>query len=165
MLPFIILVVLNWKVYHSIRTSDRRYPNLMFKQPLVLFAICFLFLLTHALRIILALYRLVYHDQFAHALENLCNPHQFWTLVAASVSRFLLIFNSSVNFVIYYFISKDFRVWLLIARDFCAPLTYSFVRFWRSLDFCAPAIVSMLWQFWYSTKFTAVALILSFTVR
>ena len=109
-LPFIALVVLNWKVYHSIRTSDRRYPNLMFKQPLVLFAICFLFLITHALRIILALYRLVYHDQFAHALDNLCNPHQFWTLVAASVSRFLLIFNSTVNFAIYYFISKDFRV-------------------------------------------------------
>ena len=110
MLPFIILVVLNWKIYHSIRNSDRRYPNLMFKQPLVLFVICFIFLITHSLRIILAFHRLIYREQFATALENRCNPHQLWTLTAASVSRFLLIFNSSVNFAIYCFISRDFRV-------------------------------------------------------
>ena len=101
---------MNWKVYSNIRSSDRRYPNIMFKQPLVLFAICLLFLLTHLLRIVLALYRLINREQFATALENLCNPHQFWTLVAASILRFLLIFNSSVNFAIYSFISKDFRV-------------------------------------------------------
>ena len=113
-LPFIILVILNWKIYHSIRSSDRRYPNLMFKQPLVLFAICFLFLITHSVRIILAFHRLIYREQFATALENRCNPHQLWTLMAASVSRFLLIFNSSVNFAIYCFISRDFRVRLVL---------------------------------------------------
>ena len=107
-------MILNWKIYHSIRSSDRRYPNLMFKQPLVLFAICFLFLITHSVRIILAFHRLIYREQFATALENRCNPHQLWTLMAASVSRFLLIFNSSVNFAIYCFISRDFRVRLVL---------------------------------------------------
>jgi len=112
-LPFIILVILNWKIYYSIQSSDRRYPNLMFKQPLVLFAICFLFLITHSVRIILAFHRLIYREQFAKALENICNPHQLWTLTAASVSRLLLIFNSSVNFAIYCFISRDFRATFL----------------------------------------------------
>ena len=119
-LPFIILVILNWKIYYSIQSSDRRYPNLMFKQPLVLFAICFLFLITHSVRIILAFHRLIYREQFAKALENICNPHQLWTLTAASVSRFLLIFNSSVNFAIYCFISRDFRVSVLqVFLSFC----------------------------------------------
>ena len=110
----------------------------MFKQPLVLFVICFIFLITHSLRIILAFHRLIYREQFATALENRCNPHQFWTLTAASVSRFLLIFNSSVNFAIYCFISRDFRVSLILkSRKVSAlPLRYKYVTGFSSFLLC-----------------------------
>ena len=151
-LPFIILVILNWKIYYSIQSSDRRYPNLMFKQPLVLFAICFLFLITHSVRIILAFHRLIYREQFAKALENICNPHQLWTLTAASVSRLLLIFNSSVNFAIYCFISRDFRVSVLQVLQvfFCHFVKLLSRLFWSFL--LAGNILTKVWkvQIWTS---------------
>ena len=48
-------------------------------------------------------------DLIQKSLTNGCHVVKFWTLMTGSISQTLLVFNSSINFLMYPAFSKDFR--------------------------------------------------------
>jgi hypothetical protein len=135
-IPFLLLFILNSKIYITIRQAsevqkdlnvsysgnrmteklrqarDRKNERL---QSMVLFGIIISFFICHILRVILNLEEMIYFEELSELaimekkLGVRCTGVQFWTAIARDISHFLLQVNSSINFLIYGWLSKKFQ--------------------------------------------------------
>ena len=139
MIPFLLLVIFNFKIYLSIRHASKQIESLNIRrsstfrgnvnvnnqqieekkneilQSMVLFGIFILFFVCHLLRVVLNLEEMIYFDEL-NKLEVMekqfgirCIKVQFWTAIASDVSHLLLQVGSSSNFFIYGYLSKKFK--------------------------------------------------------
>ena len=139
MIPFLLLVIFNFKIYLSIRHASKQIESLNIRrsstfrgnvnvtnqqieekkneilQSMVLFGIFILFFVCHLLRVVLNLEEMIYFDEL-NKLEVMekrfgiqCIKVQFWTAIAGDISHFLLQVGSSSNFFIYGYLSKKFK--------------------------------------------------------
>ena len=122
-IPFFILVYLNFSVFSVIRRRRHLEPSFIneqsialkveaAKQAYVLFAICSMFFVGHITRVALNFHELLELDNYVNAIPEDCLMVDVWTLMWASVSNLLLTVNSSVNIAIYCLMSSDFR-WVI----------------------------------------------------
>ncbi|TRY73628.1 hypothetical protein TCAL_03327 [Tigriopus californicus] len=120
LIPFVVLVYLNFSVFSVIRRRrhlEHRFIKVQStalkaeaaKQAYVLFAICTTFLFGHILRVVLNIHEFYTLDQVLDGMDNDCFTVKFWTLVTGNVSHLLLTINSSMNILIYCLMSGDFR--------------------------------------------------------
>ena len=88
--------------------SGQETRNIEIKQTLVLFAIVALFVICHALRVILNVEELTnLGKSYQQRLEERCA--NFWAVLVTPISTLLLQINSSSNFFIYCFFDKIYR--------------------------------------------------------
>ncbi len=121
LVPFVALVILNFKIFKVIQRrkligSRLRNPQLAAvkraaaRHSYTLFAICALFLVCHSLRVGLAIHELYVLDHYKRSMGiAACNAVKLWTLVLGSVAQLMLTLNSSLNFAIYLLMSSEFR--------------------------------------------------------
>ena len=139
MIPFLLLVIFNFKIYLSIRHASKQIESLNIRrsstfrgnvnvnnqqieekkneilQSMVLFGIFILFFVCHLLRVVLNLEEMIYFDELnkLEVIENQfgieCIKVQFWTAIASDISHLLLQVGSSSNFFIYGYLSKKFK--------------------------------------------------------
>jgi len=79
------------------------------RQTFVLFAIVVLFLICHALRVILNVEEFVNLGKQNKEVAQGCTGEEFWTLIAIPVASLLIQVNSGTNFFIYCVLSDQFR--------------------------------------------------------
>ena len=120
-IPFVSLTYLNSRIYKVIRrrrrmtNRPRAAPSAAQKaeegrQAIVLLVIVVLFLICHTLRIILNIHGLFTLNYVRRSMAKGCaGVTGLWTLIGASISHILLTINSSINFIIYCFMSTTFR--------------------------------------------------------
>ena len=134
-LPFITLAFLNCKIYLFIQSAfkDRRITDVSrqvsnerltrvkrlkaveIRQAVVLLAVVIAFLVCNILRIILDMEETIsYEDRVqtekhAASVGKMCTGVQFWAMITADISHFLLQVNPSANFFIYCILKKHFR--------------------------------------------------------
>ena len=136
-IPFLLLLILNCKIYITIRQASEIQKDLnvsysgrnrMSKkiqeahgrkterlQSMVLFGIIISFFICHILRVILNLEEMIYFEELnelavmEEKLKVRCIGVQFWTVIARDISHLLLQVNSSINFFIYGWLSKKFK--------------------------------------------------------
>ena len=131
-LPFLILIALNYKTYKVIRRRAAMNPpkvvNAHFQsvkdqaaqQSKILFAVCFVFGFCHMPRLVLGIHELVVLDEYNSSRENFyCNEVPLSVLIAGSVSQLCLTLNSTLNFFIYIFTCSDFKKILLEKLVIC----------------------------------------------
>ena len=117
-IPFLLLTYFNYKIYTALKERQKRKANMVSqpnnpsnrkehgkkenRQTFVLFAIVALFVICHALRVIL---------NIAEFLEKYsgCVGKPFWTIVSIPIAGFLLQLNSGSNFFVYCVFSELFR--------------------------------------------------------
>ena len=147
-IPLISLIYLNIKIYTKVQVFIRRQPSCKagarlsnaakerskdIQQAYQLFAIVFLFLSCHFLRVSLNI------EEFINMNKNIltnekteCELPRNWSRgILPPVSHFLLQFNSSTNFFVYCFFNKTFK---LILED-------KFINF---LSICCPKLLSYM---------------------
>merc|ERR1712020_338012 len=71
--------------------------------------IVILFVVCHALRIMMNITELVNLERINLERQRGCDGTKFWQYVCMSLSEFLLLFNSSANFFVYMFFDKVFQ--------------------------------------------------------
>jgi len=135
-IPFLILLILNCKIYITIKHASKVQKDLNVSysgnrmtekirqardrknerlQSMVLFGIIISFFICHILRVILNLEEMIYFEELSELaimeekLEVRCIGVQFWTVIARDISHLLLQLNSSINFFIYGWLSKRFK--------------------------------------------------------
>ena len=95
------------------------------KSVIILILIVSVFLACHSFRLGLQIYQIVHTDQFTkehydfcHQLGSLPYPTSF--LIFVDFNNLFLVFNSSINFVIYCAVRKSFRerIWSILSRPF-----------------------------------------------
>ena len=126
LLPLALILYLNIHVYKGFRkfnerrtsmhqqnpqTRNRRPPTTIDNsQSIILFAIVFVFIICHTLRILLNVEDLIYHETRIEEIEKGCKyGTRYWALLAIPFSELLLRLNSSLNFFIYCAFNKSFR--------------------------------------------------------
>ena len=133
-IPFLLLFVLNCKIYYTIKyaTKTKKQLNITYSfsnpsrverkqetedrqneilQSMVLFGIIISFFVCHILRVVLNLEEMIYFEELKE-IEDMkldCVGVQFWTAIASDWSHFLLQVNSSINLFIYGCLSKRFK--------------------------------------------------------
>ena len=129
-IPLISLIYLNVRTYSKVLLFLRRQPSKIavevsmaakerskdIQQAYQLFAIVFLFVLCHALRVSLNIEEFLnLREEINDANEDIdedleCVPPNYWSkAILPPISHFLLQFNSSINFFVYSFLNKTFR--------------------------------------------------------
>ena len=134
-IPFLLLFVLNCKIYYTIKyaTKTKKELNITYSfstlskvekkqetedkkneilQSMVLFGIIISFFICHILRVVLNLEEIIYFDELNEIQEQMeykCVGVQFWAAIASDLSHFLLQVNSSINLFIYGCLSKRFK--------------------------------------------------------
>ena len=79
-------------------------------QSLILFAIVLLFIVCHALRILLNAEDFIYHENIIEEMGKGCKyGTRYWALLVVPISEILLRFNSSLTFFIYCAFNRSFR--------------------------------------------------------
>ena len=95
------------------------------KSVIILILIVSVFLACHSFRLGLQIYQILHTDQFTkehydfcHQLGSLPYPTSF--LIFVDFNNLFLVFNSSINFVIYCAVRKSFRerIWSILSRPF-----------------------------------------------
>ncbi|XP_023335619.1 FMRFamide receptor isoform X2 [Eurytemora carolleeae] len=131
LLPLIILSVLNYKIIYVIRNrpghSSQSSQDVLLSR--VMLAVVFIFMLLHAPRICLALYEVTMIPSIQNCMLHECgyNPPAIqWK--ADVVIRYLVLVNSSINFIIYCMIGSRFRETLFklikFRKDMESPRTH-----------------------------------------
>ena len=108
---------------------NRRQRSEEIRHAMVLFGVVIVFFICHILRIILDMEELItYEDrhqtmEIAQRIGEMCEGVQFWTMITADISHFLILVNSSINFYIYCFLSRQFKS---VLKDEFMKLVQSF---------------------------------------
>ena len=147
-IPLLSLIYLNIKIYRKVQVFIRRQPSSKtgarlsnaakerskdIQQAYQLFAIVFLFLSCHFLRVSLNIEEFINMNKKILTDEKAaCELPRNWSRgILPPVSHFLLQFNSSTNFFVYCFFNKTFR---LILKD----------KFMNLLSICCPKLLAYL---------------------
>ena len=136
-IPFISLSFLNCKIYLfiqaafedcrvsdavSTQVSDQKPNGLKrlnageIRQVAVLFGVVVAFSVCNVLRIVLNIEEIISFEDWiqtekkAESIGKMCTGVQFWAIITADISHFLLQVNASVNFFIYCILNKHFRM-------------------------------------------------------
>ena len=140
--PFVALVYLNIKIYRGLqrifqrrrtlrnRTTNREPQSISYhtrserneSQTTVLLLIVCVFLLCHSLRLVLNIAEIVNHENNRRATERQCFGVQYWMLVGAVFSNFLLYANSSANLFVYCIANEHLRG--ILMESFSCMLEY-----------------------------------------
>ena len=135
-IPLISLIYLNVRTYSKVLLFLRRQPSKValevsaaaterskeIQQAYQLFAIVFLFVLCHALRVSLNIQEFInLRGKEKDNSEDECiPPDNYWSeAILPPISHFLLQFNSSLNFFVYSFLNKTFRT---VLKDRFLPI-------------------------------------------
>ena len=123
-IPLVLLTYFNYKIYTSLKQRQMRKAVMIsqqnsntakerskkeVRQTFVLFAIVALFVVCHALRVILNV------EEFANIEKNNeqekkgCLGKEFWTVILIPIAALLLQINSGTNFFVYCVLSDVFR--------------------------------------------------------
>ena len=123
-IPLVLLTYFNYKIYTSLKQRQVRKAVMVsqqnsstakekskkeVRQTFVLFAIVALFVICHALRVILNV------EEFANLEKNNeqekkgCVGKEFWTVILIPIAALLLQINSGTNFFVYCVLSDMFR--------------------------------------------------------
>ena len=121
-IPFLLLTYFNYKIYTALKERQNRKANMVSqpkntssrkehsrkenRQTFVLFAIVVLFVICHALRIILNIAEFL---ERYNVYRQGCVGKQFWTIVSIPIASCLLQLNSGTNFFVYCVLSDLFR--------------------------------------------------------
>ena len=121
-IPFLLLTYFNYKIYTALKERQKRKANMVSqpnttnsrkehskkenRQTFVLFAIVVLFVICHALRIILNIAEFLERYKI---YQQGCVGKQFWTIVSIPIASCLLQLNSGTNFFVYCVLSDLFR--------------------------------------------------------
>ena len=156
-LPISLLIFMNCRIVSSLNKFRRRRPSMMMNTPnlttpnttttttttqhpkntsdvkktFMLFSIVMLFILCHALRIMMNITEFLNLETLALEREKGCDGIKFWQHVSRPLSEFLLLFNSSANFFVYMFFDKAFQQ--ILRKRFYVIKTY-FQRTNRRLE-------------------------------
>ena len=126
LLPISLLTFMNCRIGSSLNKFLQRRPSSMhadgsakskagaqqnktnsdIKKTFMLFSIVILFVVCHALRIMLNITELVNLERINLERQRGCDGTKFWQYVCMSLSEFLLLFKSSANFFVYMFFDK-----------------------------------------------------------
>ena len=127
LLPFLLLVYLNSKVYFGLKqflvrrrtlipvrqdkttpsTNQRTAPKE--SHTTVLFLMVSLFFVCNILRLILNISEIINHENERRASENECLGVYYWMLIASVISNFLVYLNSSANLFVYCIANQRLR--------------------------------------------------------
>ena len=117
-IPFVLIAYYNFAIYKHIYQGSKLFEEDISKRirqkqennlSRVLFAIVVLFILCHTLKIFLNFYEMIWIDDVLFCTMNGKDGFPRWSYIVQVFSRFLLVFNSSVNIVIYTCFSGKFR--------------------------------------------------------
>ena len=136
-IPAVLLTYLNYKIYKYLKTSRLQRASMVprtistsaedrsrneIRQTFVLFMIVILFVICHALRVILNIEFFTNLDNYYEQRKQGCAGDRFWAILALPISALLLYINSGTNFFIYCFCDNIFKEVLksklLKIRDF-----------------------------------------------
>ena len=98
----------NGQIHHRERKVQE------YRITIVLFVIVIAFVFCHALKAILSIEEIATYDDLNHTLKEgekhgiYCTGVQFWVIITQHISHLLLQVNSSINIVIYCFLSRKF---------------------------------------------------------
>ena len=125
-IPLILLAYLNAKVYYGLKYIQKSRVNLRatstdlleranqnVSQGIVLLSIVCVFVFCHVLRLILNISEVINHERERNAYENGCFGVEYWMFIATTLSNFLILVNSSINFFIYCLVNKTFKALFL----------------------------------------------------
>ena len=90
-------------------TGSRQRINIDVKQTFMLFSIVILFVLCHALRIIMNTTEFLSLERLDIERKKGCDGLTFWQHISMPLSEFLLLFNSSAHFFVYMVFDKTFQ--------------------------------------------------------
>jgi len=118
--PFAALCVFNFKIYCALRrrrnvmgpnatAAHQQQLNEDNRQALVLFGIVFIFFVSNVPRILLNLHEVFTIGDYKENVARGCYNLSLWIYVSGNISQLLMLFNSSMNFFIYAFMSSVFR--------------------------------------------------------
>ena len=117
-IPFVLIGYYNLTIYKHICQGPKLFEEDISKRvrqkqennlSRVLLAIVVLFILCHTLKIFLNFYEMIWIDDVLFCTMNGKDGFPRWSYIVQVFSRFLLVFNSSVNIVIYTCFSGKFR--------------------------------------------------------
>ena len=124
LIPLIVLIYLNCKIYSALNQFISRQPSAQttdqknnvqsqqtndVKKVFILFSIVALFVLCHSLRVILNIEEFINLTTFKEEQKKGCEVEVLWTQVVVPINQMLLIINSSSHFFIYVFMDKGFQ--------------------------------------------------------
>ena len=121
-IPLLLLTYFNYKIYTALKERQKRKANMVSqpnntsgrkehskkenRQTFVLFAIVVLFVICHALRVILNIAEFL---EKYNVKQQGCTGKSFWTIVSIPIAACLLQLNSGTNFFVYCVLSDLFR--------------------------------------------------------
>ena len=117
-IPFVLIAYYNFTIYKHIYQRPTMFEEDISKRirqkqennlSRVLLAIVVLFILCHTLKIFLNFYEMIWIDDVLFCTMNGKDGFPRWSYIVQVFSRFFLVFNSSVNIVIYTCFSGKFR--------------------------------------------------------
>ena len=117
-IPFVLIAYYNGTIYKHICQGSKLFEEDISKRmrqkqennlSRVLLAIVVLFILCHTLKIFLNCYEMIWIDEVLACTMNGKDGFPRWSYIVQVFSRFFLVFNSSVNIVIYTCFSGTFR--------------------------------------------------------
>ena len=109
-LPISLLIYLNFRIYLSFkRFIQWRASRTSNKNTVIMFSIVILFVVCHTPRIALNLNEFASLERTMEERRKGCYDDSFLVQVALSISRLLLLINSTTNFFFYIFFDKGFR--------------------------------------------------------
>ena len=129
-LPIGLLIFMNCRIATSLSEYRQRQPSVYnkekgstnhnsktnqkatstdLKQTFMLFSIVILFVICHALRIIMNISEFLNLEKLSIERKKGCDGISFWQHISMPLSEFLLIFNSSTHFFVYVFFDKSFQ--------------------------------------------------------
>ena len=109
-IPFVLIAYYNFTIYKHIYQRPTMFEEDISKRirqkqennlSRVLLAIVVLFILCHTLKIFLNFYEMIWIDDVLFCTMNGKDGFPRWSYIVQVFSRFFLVFNSSVNIVIY----------------------------------------------------------------
>ena len=122
LIPVGILIYINCKIRSSLQKFMARRPSMTQVQPtsrphptndkmkvFILFAIVFILIICHSLRVVLNIEEFIDLTRFKEQEKRGCNSRKFWKALFVRISQLLIIMNSSINFFIYVYMDKGFQ--------------------------------------------------------
>ena len=117
--PVTVLLYLNCRIYYSLRaflgrstsnsTSRRNDRNSNRSKTFILFSIVVLFVICHAVRLLLNIDEFISLDIVKKKREGKCDLITFWQRIAVPLNQLFILLNSSGNFFVYVFFDETFQ--------------------------------------------------------